>query len=224
MTGTPCLCAASTIEAAICPLCGATIKTSTPFVSRLSHCLVWTASSPLATCISHSAPTSLQRASTRALSRCQRSSFSVSMEKPIRTGPPCFADRPLFAWSGLLTQALNSKVAVRQHRINLTLALISLRSFFAISMHCFGEAFCSQHRFFQGPDVYSRPDQIIQAISCKITNFCNCRASDGTHCARFNILGSHKVFAGPGVKSEPGAIGDRVSTMHTVRVVMHFQC
>jgi len=25
------------------------------------------------------------------------------------------------------------------------------------------------------------------------------------------------VFAGPGVKSEPGAIGDRVSTMHTVR-------
>src|SRR5439155_10554115 len=45
------------------------------------------ASSPLATCTSHSAPTSLQRCSTEALSRCQRSSFSVSIEKPMRTGP-----------------------------------------------------------------------------------------------------------------------------------------
>jgi hypothetical protein len=72
------------------------------------------------------------------------------MEKPMRTGPPCFADRPLFAWSGLLTQALNSNIAVRQLRINLTLDLISLGSFFATSMHCFGEAFCSQQRFFQG--------------------------------------------------------------------------
>src|SRR5882762_3391876 len=161
MTGTFCLCAASTIEAAICPLCGATIKTSTPLVSKLSHCLVCTESSPLATCISHSAPTSLQRASTRALSRCQRSSFRVSMEKPMRTGPPCLADRP--AWSGLLTQAPNRNIAVKQNRINLIVDLIVR---ILLRNKCSAEdaeVKCSI-TLRQEPDVYSRPDQIIQAV------------------------------------------------------------
>src|SRR6185369_2901809 len=53
----------------------------------LSACLVCSASSPFATCTSSTAPASLARCSTSALSRCQRSSFSVSMEKPMRTGP-----------------------------------------------------------------------------------------------------------------------------------------
>src|SRR5439155_22050891 len=79
------------MEAAISPLCGATIRTSTPLVSMLSACLVCTASSPFATWTSSTAPISLARCSTRRLSRCQRSSFNVSMEKPIRIGPLCGA-------------------------------------------------------------------------------------------------------------------------------------
>src|SRR5581483_350887 len=94
MTGTPLRCAASTIDAAMSPLCGATISTSTPLVNMLSACSVWTASSPFATWTSSTAPTSFARCSTSRLSRCQRSSLSVSMEKPIRTGRPATAPPP----------------------------------------------------------------------------------------------------------------------------------
>src|SRR5918911_1793077 len=90
MTGTHCLCAASTMDLATTPLCGATIRTSTPCVSMLSACFVCTASSPLATSTDKSAPTSLACCSTSSLSRCQRSSLSVSIEKPIFTGPVFF--------------------------------------------------------------------------------------------------------------------------------------
>src|SRR3954463_9864638 len=87
MTGTHCLFAFSTIEAATTPLCGATISTSTPCVNMLSACLICTSSEPLATCTSSCAPTSFACCSTSSLSRCQRSSLSVSIAKPILTGP-----------------------------------------------------------------------------------------------------------------------------------------
>src|ERR1700741_2045557 len=41
--------------------------------------------------MSRSAPTSLACCSTSCLSRCHRSSFRVSIEKPMRTGPPAAA-------------------------------------------------------------------------------------------------------------------------------------
>src|SRR5579884_3593242 len=46
-----------------------------------------TASSPFATCTSRIAPAFFAASSTSCLSRCQRSSLSVSIEKPMRTGP-----------------------------------------------------------------------------------------------------------------------------------------
>src|SRR5581483_3843051 len=50
-----------------------------------------TASSPFATCTSRIAPAFFAASSTSCLSRCHRSSLSVSMEKPMRTGPPAAA-------------------------------------------------------------------------------------------------------------------------------------
>src|ERR1051325_1027377 len=105
MTGTPFRCAASTMEAAISPLCGATRRTSTPLVSMLSACLVCTASSPFATCTSSTAPTSLARCSPCCLSRCQRASLSVSIEKPMRTGPAGRAVAVAEVSCGALTHA-----------------------------------------------------------------------------------------------------------------------
>src|SRR4051812_39122007 len=73
--------------AATSPLCGMTTSTSTPCVRRFSDCCTCALSSQLADCTSTSAPSSLARATKRSRSRCQRSSLSVSIESPMRTGP-----------------------------------------------------------------------------------------------------------------------------------------
>src|SRR5439155_5047426 len=64
------------------------------------------------------------------LSRCQRSSFSVSMEKPIRTGPPDFAARPVFADPGPFTQAANRNPALRYKRVSFAKVFMILPSRF----------------------------------------------------------------------------------------------
>jgi hypothetical protein len=93
------------------------------------------------------------------------------MEKPMRTGPPCFADRPVLPWSGPLTHALNSNAVARHNRIILTLDLISLRPFSSQVCTASRKPFVHSKGFSRGPDVYIRTDRIIQAISSsKITN------------------------------------------------------
>src|SRR5258708_3411249 len=128
MTGTPLRCAASTMEAAIWPLCGATMSTSRPLVNMLSACLVGSASPPLATCTSSCALTPLARCWTRALSRCQRSSFSVSMEKPIRTGPLCgaWAVPVAVVPSGAFTQEAASSIPATPSAKRDTFIILSL--------------------------------------------------------------------------------------------------
>ena len=122
MTGTPCLCAASTMEAAISPLCGAMISTSIPCVNMFSACLICSLSFPLATCTFSSAPISLQCFSTRSLSRCQRSSFKVSIEKPILTGSlgPFFFRAPLLVCWVPETQAPMIKPSMTTPRSNVS--------------------------------------------------------------------------------------------------------
>ena len=83
MTGTPALWAASTMVAAVLPLWGATSSTSTPCVRRFSAWEFWSASLPLAAWTSTLAPIFWAAATTSSRSRCQRSSLSVSMEKPM---------------------------------------------------------------------------------------------------------------------------------------------
>src|SRR6266511_2831519 len=77
------------------------MSTSMPCVNMFSACLICSLSLPLATCTFSSAPISLQCFSTRSLSRCQRSSFKVSIEKPILIGsfgPLFFLAPPLFVF------------------------------------------------------------------------------------------------------------------------------
>src|SRR5438094_5963665 len=83
MTGTPALCAASTMVAAVLPLWGATSSTSTPCVRRFSAWEFWSASFPLAAWTSTLAPSFSAAFTTSSRSRCQRSSLSVSIEKPM---------------------------------------------------------------------------------------------------------------------------------------------
>src|SRR5438552_3511581 len=88
MTGTPARWALSTVAAAGSAVCGAYSSTSTPWVRRFSACAFWRASSPLAAWTRSLAPWSSQYLVTRSRSRCQRSSFRVSMEKPTVRGLP----------------------------------------------------------------------------------------------------------------------------------------
>jgi hypothetical protein len=52
----------------------------------------------------------------------------VSIENPMRTGPPDFADRPVFPDSGPLTQALNQTADKIARKISLAADFIWLSS------------------------------------------------------------------------------------------------
>src|ERR1700694_6109519 len=77
--------------------------------------------------MSSTAPTCLARSSTNCLSRCHRSSFNVSIEKPIRTGPFCAARVevvPVVVSCGAVTHAAATSV---QLAMTMTVVRRSLR-------------------------------------------------------------------------------------------------
>src|SRR5215471_5555607 len=99
--------------AALSLLCGATTSTSTPWVSRFSACAFCRASSLLATCTSTLAPRDSAWATNWSRSRCQRSSRTVSSERPITirlaAGPPA-----LFGWQPDRSSAMNTVASARR--------------------------------------------------------------------------------------------------------------
>src|SRR5262245_1043838 len=107
--------------AALSLLCGATTRTSTPWVSRFSACAFCRASSLLATCTSTRAPSDSACATNRSRSRCQRSSRTVSSERPITIGLP--AGLPaLFGWQPNSVSAARAmkRLACETRRMGIT--------------------------------------------------------------------------------------------------------
>src|SRR5262245_47665460 len=102
--------------AALSLLCGATTSTSTPWVSRFSACAFWRASSLLATCTSTLAPRDSAWATNWSRSRCQRSSRTVSSERPITIGLDVGVPA-LFGWQPSADSAARNARMLRRMRI-----------------------------------------------------------------------------------------------------------
>src|SRR6266511_3004878 len=101
------------------------MSTSMPCVNMFSACLICSLSLPLATCTFSSAPISLQCFSTRSLSRCQRSSFKVSIEKPILIGS--FGPLVFLAPPSLVCLVPDTQAPVRSAKRNKRTARVELR-------------------------------------------------------------------------------------------------